>query len=321
MILFQTYFGSVREMSNSANASFFLPNDTDVRPNLGKKDKYAREYELLSKEVKRLDTLINEALNKLKVLYRKRLNYSNILINLHDKSGDENKVTGANSSILKKKERLERLSVCSKLLDSKSSLSSLLKSQPLPDLPPPTKQQHGDEFVSTKDSKDSIVSFLRSATPENIVEYINNTGITYLVSLCEEKKYSYPPMEVDISSFIKYGPSAISTIPSNCRRIIIKSLFDALFQKNQVTYSLEDLTTKGDPMEVLTSLEAIMSYITRCKRVKLLLATDTHDELIYVHQGIKNIIPLTSGIIYNTLKMNHFRIINDPNNSEEIDYC
>lgn len=307
-------------MSINVKTPLFLRSGDDFLVSTGLNDRRTREYRALYKKVKRLDVLINESLGRLRILYKKRARFSSVLINLQNKSRLERRISNESDPILKRKGRLERLSVCSKLLDSRSSLSSLLKSQPLPNLPSITEQQYDNEFISNENSKDSFVSLLRSATPENIVEYINNTGITYLVSLYKRKKFYCPPIEVDIDNFTKHNSYVISAMSSTCRRIFIRGFFDALFQKSQITCSLEDLTTKSVPIELLTSLEDLISRITNCKRVKLLLATDKHDELVYVHHGIKNIVPLTSGIIYNTLKINQFRIINDPNSSEEIDF-
>jgi len=298
--------------------SFTLANNAVLIPDLVEGQKHNIEYQYLQENVQKLDVIINDLTSRLSRLHKKRGKLAQSIVNIVKRTKDEKKATVESASLILQKERIERLSICNKLLDNKYKISSLLRFQPLPELQPPPTDKETKQDSNTQNS-DTVSTFLRVTQPDTIVSYLNETGLHYLLFLFGGDRFLYSPLNVDVKAFVQSAPSILASISPQSRQVFMRSLFKA-FDQSTVFVSLFDETSQlKDPYEVINMIETSAATIIQAKRVKFFLCSDTSNELLYLKSHLKHAFPIENGLISKAIKSQQFMMIDDPGNSPHID--
>lgn len=287
--------------------------------------KHNLEYEAMVTKVNKLDITINDLLSKVSRLHHKRTKMASIIskiVNNNTKSKTKN--NSEPISIKQQNQRINRLNACSKLLNNRSTLSSIIQNQPLPDLPPPN--QNEDAFqVNINDDKNSaalnkIAQFLRLSQPDIIINYLNDTGLSFLLILCNEDIFDSNPLKIDLKSIHQVYPLVLSSVSPPTRQILLKSFFKAMTSCANLTTFYEESFQDNDIIRLINLIETHAGGLINSRRARLFVGSDQADELIHMNGNVRVIVPLNhQGLIANCVNNMQFEIIQDPKSSPILD--
>lgn len=307
-------------MSGKINASpsFRLTGHAPLLPQTLPKDKHHEEFLALTEQIKVLDEQTKDLVKKLEKLHNRRTKFARQISNFINKHQEEKKQTSENRLMQIQSERLGRLNLCSRLMDSRCRLSSLIKNQPLPDLQRPQTTM-GERPENVQTGSDTLLNFLRMSSPEVISNFFAENAIPRLLVYCPKKKFNLCGNIIDISEFVNSLPSILTQIPYQNRFFIFQKILDTYHESSYFTQLFEYTALHTDPSDIIHGIEHGALNLLRCRKVKLLIASELSTELTYIHGGIRRTVPLTTGLIPNTVRSGKYRIVNDPFNSNDID--
>ena len=290
------------------------------------------ELELMLENVKKLNGVITNLMERISRLNKKRSKYSKrILLTSKQPNFDTTQTTVffQTSNINKQNDRMQRISACSKLLNSKNPLPSLNKNTKLPNLPDlklvtKTKSDNNDN-ISENDKESTrtvnkIAQFLKSSQPDLIYSYFNETGLPFLMILCNQPNYNVKPFDIDLLGFHNAAPNVLSTVAPEIRQLLIKYFFKSMLDSANIVSAYEDSFLDIDDSQLLNLIETHAAIAINAKKVRLFLGSDYGDELIHMNGNVRVVIPLSyKGLISSCVKKMEYAIVNDPNNSSMLD--
>ncbi|OHS93715.1 hypothetical protein TRFO_40004 [Tritrichomonas foetus] len=305
-------------LSLSSSSILNLINDTGT--------KHSLEYDAMVESVKKLDLSIKDLISRINHLHRKRAKMANTISHIVKNSKvNLKKGTQEPTNIKQQNERMSRLNVCSRLLGNKSSLSSIIHNTPLPDLPAPNSNDSNSQYDNEIDKTGAHVvnklsQFLRVSQPDIVANYLNDTGLSYLLVLCNMDKFNYKPLNVDIKGFCQIAPSVLSSVAPTNRQIILKSFFKAMTACANLTAVFEESFQDNDILKLTNLIETHAAAIINARRARLFLGSDQAEELIHMNGNVRVVVPLNDkGLIANCVKKMQYEVIQDPKNSPILD--
>lgn len=282
--------------------------------------KHGLQVEAMSEQLKKLNQTINDIEKRLGRLHRKRSKFAQTIMNIVKHTKVTKKEPTEAASIINQKERIQRLTVCSKLLGNRCQLSSIIHNQPLPDLPPvPTAEEIEIVKEGVDVSMNKIAAFIRISQPDIITNYMNENGILYLLFLCSKDAFDVPPFNVDLSTFVKVVPPALTSIPPQNRQVIVKQMFKAFTTASALFGLFEEVCQLNEIPQMIGLIESHAANIVTARRVRLFLGTDEANELIHYNGNTRLVIPLNGGLIADSVKSMQYQIIKEPSNSPILD--
>lgn len=288
--------------------------------------KHVMEYEAMVAKVKKLDMTIHDLLSKVGRLHHKRTKMASIIskfVNNNSKMKIRNQ-NSESTSVKQQNERMNRLNACSKLLNNRYTLSSIIQNQPLPDLPAPiqnddiSKYGFNDEKSSARVNK--ISQFLRLSQPDVIINYLNDSGLSFLLILCNSDTFESKPLKVDLKSVHQVYPQALSSVSPPTRQILLKSFFKAMISCANLTTFYEESFQDSDTIRLINIIETHAGSLVNARRARLFVGSDQADELIHMNGNVRVIVPLShQGLIADCVNNMKYEIIQDPKSSPIID--
>ncbi|EAX93516.1 hypothetical protein TVAG_132340 [Trichomonas vaginalis G3] len=257
-------------------------------------------------------------MKRLTKMHKRRTKYAQLITNLVNKTREIKQNTSESHMMLKQKGRIDRLTVCTQLLESKGRMSSLVKSQPLPNLLPPVVQEQNYDNAN-QDQSDSFANIMRNSHPEMLHNYFNENGVPRLLNYCGEPYFRNKFFDINIDGLVQALPNILATIPPANRMVFMQRVIEIHRESSMFTQLFENSALITDPFEIVFEIEYVCAQILKCKRVKLLVSSPLSDELTYVHSDVRRTISMSTGLIASVIHRGDFEFIKDPCNSEEID--
>lgn len=298
--------------------SFRLTGSVALLPKITLNDKHSEEFEALDQKIKELDRQTQDIMKRLTKMHKRRTRYAQIITNLIKKSHEEKKNTSESHLMQKQKGRIERLSLCTQLLESKGKVSALVKCQPLPNLLP--KLTEDTPYDNTaQDQSDSFFNILRNSHPEMLANYFNQNGIPRLLNYCGESAYRNKFFNINVDAIVQALPGILCQIPPANRMVFMTRIMDIHRESAMFIQLYESLALITSPLEILYQIERTGANLLKCKRLKVLISSPLSDELTYIHADIRRTIPSSTGLIASVVNSGNYAMIKDPCNTNEID--